>query len=145
MDNSPLVYLIPILIPVAFVTFWSLVMNLLSSLSGWRKLALLYPATREPAGEHFNWRYATFGWVRYKNTVNFIAGREGLYMETLLMFRPGHGKILVPWSDIEARSHQGWLVAYIELRFRQDPGAKLTVHRHLGEQILAAAGQKAPS
>lgn len=114
-----------ILAVVSFPILWTLVLGLISAITGWRRLATLYPA---PPGdpEGTRWRFRTAGFrnaSHYSGCLHFTATQGGLHMKLFLPFRPFHPPLLIPWDALRARIQHGWLRLgrQAELTFRPRP------------------------
>jgi hypothetical protein len=46
----------------------------------------------------------------------------------------------VPWRDVSAANHRGWLFRYIDLRFAHEPHVRIRISRKLAEKLVADAG-----
>lgn len=104
------VILIIIVAGIAFVVMWVSICHLLSSLGGWRRLARLYPAG--PAGHvvTHRWQSGQFGFVTYRRCLNVQVTSEGLRIEALPLFWPGHAPLFLPWSEIQGAHIERWLI-----------------------------------
>jgi hypothetical protein len=96
---------INVLIVSGFVTLWLIVWLSISYLagrvSGWQKLALLYPdSVKEQTGEKKSWLYIRFGKTRYNGAITFEALPSGLRIKAVWFFRFGQPDMVIPWSQI---------------------------------------------
>lgn len=139
LDGNTPIWLGPAL-PVLFVCGWLFVMNLLALMGGWRDLAESYGTSGPVDGEAFPFRSAKVGIVDYGNCVRFVAGRPGLGISVLWPFRPGHRPLVVPWCDVSASEHRGWVFEYVDFRFARQPQVQLRVSRQLADALIAAGG-----
>ena len=126
--------------PVFFGFVWLFVLNLLSSIGGWRSLAQSYATGVSAQGQTFSFRSARLGSVNYGSCLRFVSGPAGLAIAVLFAFRPGHRPLFVPWSDVSVRLSKGWVFSYTDFYFAKHPGIRLRIHRGLGQQLLAAGG-----
>jgi len=78
---------------------WWRVGWILSRMSGWQKLAEVYPARTPPNGEKFN-TYGLVGKVRYNGCLYVFVSHEGLYMSVMFLFSTGHEPLFIPWDAI---------------------------------------------
>lgn len=96
--------LIALIIPgffLCFGLFWSAVVFLSSRLSGWGTLARHYPGTAPQGGRSWHWTSATFSWfASYRNILTVNVSPAGLFLRPVLIFRPGHEALLIPWNAI---------------------------------------------
>jgi hypothetical protein len=134
-EHSPaLIAAISLAGPVLFALIWVGVVNLLAWIGGWSRLAQDYRSYDDFGGALWRFQYGWFGGVRYKGVLTFGTDAKGLYLSVLVLFRPGHPPLLVPWRDLSiASSDSDWIV----LRFRATPGVTLKLGRQLGEKLLA--------
>ena len=121
-------------IPVLFVLFWVGIVTLLSRVGGWARLARHYRTFESFGGEPIRFQFGYLGFVRYKGTLTFGAEAKGLYIATLVLFRPGHPPLVVPWGQLSAEPSGKDRVA---LHFKQAPGVVLKITRRLAERVLA--------
>jgi hypothetical protein len=127
--------------PFFFAGLWLFVVNGLALMGGWRGLALAYRAIDPPRGESFSFCSAQLGTVNYKGCLRFVVEPKGLFISVLFPFRPGHPPLCIPWSDVSAAAHRGWLVRYIDLSFAKQSSTRLRLHHGLAEKLFAAAGR----
>lgn len=119
---------------VAFLLFWSLVVTLVSRLSGWQRLATDYEAVDEPSGTTFGWQSLRFGsFSNYSRVINITPSSEGLHLQPILMYRMGHKPLLIPWDAIEFKQVETigfiwWCSAEISPKYGGKP-TKVTFHR----------------
>ena len=90
----------PIWVPFIAVGMWCFVNLLFSVLSGWRRLAETYPASRKPADRKFRWLSGRVGWMNYGNCLNVSTSSEGLRVSILFLFQLWSPPFLIPWSEI---------------------------------------------
>ncbi len=93
------------LLVVGFLALWIItwvsISYLAGRVSGWQKLALLYPDTaKEQVGEKKRWLYIRFGRSRYNGAVVFEALPMGLRIKTIWPFRFGQPTMVIPWAEI---------------------------------------------
>jgi hypothetical protein len=89
-----------ILIPLVFAAVWGPLLFLMSVLSGWRRLAEIFPANDLPTGKRFAFQSAKLGWSNYGNCLTIYNSDAGLYISTILPFRLGHPPLFIPWSEM---------------------------------------------
>jgi hypothetical protein len=93
-----------------FVLFWIGLLETLSRLTGWKRVAGPYRATAVPEGRRFRMQHIAFGWADYNGCVTIIVAAEGLYLSLWPPFRFGHPALLIPWSALHALKlkSSGW-------------------------------------
>lgn len=101
---------------VWFVVLWVAICYGIASVSGWRRLRLLY--------ETGPFEGATFGFAGYVGRSRYrgsalIGGATaaGLYLNVAAPFRIGAGPVLIPWHDITASAPSPGLVSFVTLEF----------------------------
>jgi hypothetical protein len=137
-DNFPL-WIIPVALPVFFVTLWCSVCYLLSFISGWRRLAAHYAATSATEGAQFLFRGGSLGPVSYRGALHFSAAADGLFIWVILPVRLGSPRLFIPWRDIAASMQKSWMVDYAVLTFAGAPGIKMRLFRRVADEIAAAS------
>jgi len=111
---------------LGFAAIWCVTIFLVARLSGWHRLAELYPATEPPAGRVFRWQAARIGWSDYNGCLTITVGPAGLGLSVLWLFRPGHPPLLVPWSSLRVlQVHDGWLIRGITVAVDDPPVTKM--------------------
>lgn len=99
-----LIVVIVVAFPIVFATFWSAVCFLLSRLAGWHSLAEHYAAgDREPVGHLIGGAFGKVGLTSYRGTLIFYFNKEGFFMDVNPLFRPGHKRLFIPWSEVSER------------------------------------------
>lgn len=88
-----------LLFGIVFPIFWSLIIGLISVISGWQRLAQRYRATLPPSGKVWRWQYGMIGWAGYNGVLTLTANNQGLFMETLWLFGFGHPRLFIPWQE----------------------------------------------
>lgn len=141
-EMSPPVY---VLVQLGILTAVVLVISQISSLiSGWKRLANLYPTSGDPEGEAFHWRSLKLGRWGYRRCINLAAGRNGLRLSATAPIRFGHAPVFMPWSEITAKAHKGLFFSSIDLHPNKAPELRIRLHRRLAEALLRAGGPAAP-
>jgi hypothetical protein len=78
--------------------------------SGWRGLANLYGTPRTPSGKNFRFVYGKIGFINYNGILMIHIDREGIYLETFILFSFQHPTLFLPWSRIrEVGSQKTWI------------------------------------
>lgn len=93
--------LIAVVFPIFFVSLWCFASLVVSTFSGWRKLALLYPATASLIKPDTVHRMVTakMGASRYKGSLTVGFSPEGMHLSVMVLFRLGHPPLFIPWSE----------------------------------------------
>lgn len=136
---------------LAWIAFWIAVVRLIARFGGWRRLAEAYPVDRLAfEGTRFTLQSAVLRrFVSYSCAITFTAGRDGLLLTVMWMFRPGHRPILLPWSDLSAtsgtrRAGKGLRGPVVRLEARRLPEVPITISRKLADRLAEAAGDDWP-
>lgn len=103
--------LIPILFPIVFVSFWCLVVYLISRF-GWAGMAKDFATdTHKPEGGTsfygISGRFGLMAMGNYKSVLNVTLLPQGIHLTPNVLFRFGHQPLLIPWekvSNVEQRS-----------------------------------------
>lgn len=117
-----------------FVVFWIIIATLISRVSGWNKLAEVYPdmtsggeAEKKRGGARMN------KIANYNGSIIFEATDIGLRMRQIFLFKFGHETLLIPWSDIESKESK---FAAMNFCFTRLPDINISVSKKIGEWIL---------
>ena len=118
---------------VWFVVLWVAICYSIASVSGWRRLRLLYETGPfEGATSKFS---GYVGRSRYRGAL--IAGGTvgGLYLNVAAPFRIGAGPVLIPWHDITVSAPSGGPISFVTLEF---PSARtsLRVPENVASRLL---------
>lgn len=121
---------------LAFALFWAGVVWLIAQLSGWSKLAAVYPS-RIPFNETcWSIQSGRFRWnSNYSGILRVCADGQALHLSVFVLFRPGNPPLSIPWEDISATAY-GFGV---ELRFYRAENVPLRISRQLAERIMPAS------
>ncbi len=120
----------------AFVVFWVFVVFLTSWVSGWSKLATVYPG-RRPFNETC-WRMQSgrFRWgMGYNGILNVCADAQALHLSVLFLFRPGNPPLSIPWEDITGRRRG----LGVELRCRRAESVPIRISTRLAGALEQAS------
>lgn len=100
MNHSAPPTILLILFPFFFVGMWCFVSKMISSTSGWSRLAETFPARNPPSGKRFFMQGGRVGSARYSGVLNIYTSQEGLYLSVMFLFRVGTPPLFIPWSAI---------------------------------------------
>jgi hypothetical protein len=93
--------LMTLLIGLGVIVYLHCLLWLIGKLSGWQKLARLYPLTKQPVGKSWHWQSAKLGWwAQYNGALTFVVDDAGLACSICSLFRSGHPPIFIPWSEM---------------------------------------------
>jgi len=88
------------------IAWLSLILFLVSLLSGWRKLSKRFRAQSETygvtksAGPFFYTVYLRY-WSRYSSSIRITAADDALYLSVFILLRVGHPPLCIPWNEIQ--------------------------------------------
>jgi hypothetical protein len=124
---------------VFFVTLWTLVCFLIAAISGWQSLAKRYRTEREFPAHRRGLQSAQMRMrAGYNNILTVGSDAEGIYLDVLILFRPGHPRLFIPWTEVQAEEPTRWLfLAMRTLRLGPD-GIPLKVRMKLADFLLQA-------
>ena len=91
-------YLFPIVLILALaavVAFGALLFQVFARVSGWNKLAGLYPAGPPPEGQRLARQTVQVGPVRFRRSTTVVISPQGLYLAALV-----NPPLLIPWSEV---------------------------------------------
>ncbi|MBK8935450.1 MAG: hypothetical protein KBA85_02505 [Chloroflexi bacterium] len=124
---------------LAFILFWIAIIWLIAQLSGWSKLADVYPAHTPFNETCWSMQSGRFrGYSNYSGILHVCADSRALHLSTFILFRPGNPPLSIPWEDITSKSQ----TFGIELRFFRADGVPLLISRQLAERLEQASAGK---
>ncbi|MDZ4405430.1 hypothetical protein [Prosthecobacter sp.] len=89
---------------VVFPLFWCLVVWILSRVSGWHRLAARHASASRPVtGARHDGVTGMVGGVSHRGTLTLHFDTEGFFLEVMPLFRIGHPRLFIPWSEITGR------------------------------------------
>jgi hypothetical protein len=132
---------------------------LFAHVSGWKRLAKSYRATRPFRGERWRESYvgmscASSWWpmrgVEYDTVLAIGADTSGVHLSARML---GHAALFVPWSELtvkeEASAFREWLFlspVTCRIGFRADPAVELVgIGATLLDRLKTAAGREWPA
>ena len=103
--------LLPILIPVGFALFWSLICFLIVLSSGWRSLHEKFRADHTPQGHKFLMQSAHINSAQFSGVLTIIVAPQGLYLKVwplFTVFGLAAKPVLIPWSELSPLKSKRW-------------------------------------
>ena len=89
---------------VVFPIFWCAVVRFLSEVGGWQRLSRRYAAGDRPVtGERCRGVVGMVGWVSYRSVLTLHFNADGFFIEVMPLFKIGHPRLFIPWSEIGER------------------------------------------
>ena len=118
---------------IIFPVLWCLIVWIMSYVGGWQRLARRYAAGVRPVvGEQRSGFAGMAGVVTYRSVLTLHLNREGFFVEVMPLFRIGHPRLFIPWSEISAREPYWVLFWKAErLTIGRPPAATLTLPKDL--------------
>jgi hypothetical protein len=118
---------------IVFPVFWCFIVFLISRIGGWGRLAKRYSAgDRQPSGESQRLGSGLVGASRYRGVLTIHQNDDGFFLEVSPLFRIGHPRLFIPWSEISERSHHEVLWAKTErITIGSPPVSKLTLPQNV--------------
>ncbi len=129
--------MLPYLAPFFFVGTWCLTLRIIAGLSGWRRLARHYAFDGRFTGKVWRFRSARLGRMNFNGALTIGVDRRGLFLAPMILFRPFHRPLLIPWSEIEAEPHKSWLFKGRRLTFRSVPQVQMLLSEGTFASIIA--------
>lgn len=84
---------------IIFPVWWSFVCWIISRF-GWARLAERYATDLQPVGDTRHMQSMRVNMTRYSATVTMTLNDVGFYAEPMILFRPGHKRLLIPWTEL---------------------------------------------
>lgn len=128
--------LILLAFPVYFIVLWCLILWIIALSGGWKKLADRYAMPGDFQGQILRFQSARLNWSNYSKILRIGLSERGLYLSPIVLFRPFHPPLFIPWEEIEAEPFQRALWRGYQLRFRSAPGVTLELYQGTFQQIL---------
>jgi len=123
------------LFPILFVGTWCLALKLLSTMSGWSQLTARFDLQGEFQGRIWRFQSARMNRVSFRAALSIGAGRGGLYLVPMLLWRPFHNPLLIPWGEVQAEPlKRSWFRGY-RLTFRSCPEVRLDLSGRTFEAV----------
>ncbi|MFL7812208.1 MAG: hypothetical protein ACK2TT_03040 [Anaerolineales bacterium] len=122
--------------PIYFIALWCFILWLIALAGGWKKLSGHYRQLGDFQGQILRMQSARLNWSNYSNILRIGLSERGLYMSPMVLFRPFHPPLLIPWEEIEAEPFQQALWRGYRLRFRSVPGVRLELYQGTFQQVL---------
>jgi hypothetical protein len=95
-----LTFVLIILCGALAVGMWFAVLGFLSQLSGWNKLASLYPGRQPASGKCFLMQGGKVGAVYYTGCLMIHTSAEAIRISVWPIFRFQHPPLFIPWREL---------------------------------------------
>lgn len=143
MPDTPFFVLFPLVLIAMFALFWTVVLGLLSRVSGWSLLAESFMAAQPVTGEQFRFasafikRFRVFP-VSYKGCLFLTISTGGIHLSMLKLVSFSSPPLYIPWSSIESVTEQPHLFgAYGVITIRNCP-VRIMFFGPAGRRVIAA-------
>ena len=138
MELYPFVFFAPFIFGIFFVAIWLAVTLLLSLMSGWARLAKIYPARAKFEAEQWHFVSGQLrNFVSYRNCLTVGANADGMHLSILLPFRVGHPPLFIPWSDIAVAEDRLFFTKVGRFTFRRAPEVKVVIWLDIAKKVVA--------
>lgn len=89
---------------IIFPLFWCFVVWMLSRISGWHRLAARHASgSRLVTGTRHCGVTGMVGAVGHRGTLTLHFDSEGFFIEVMPLFKVGHPRLFIPWTEISGR------------------------------------------
>jgi len=122
---------------VAFPVIWVAVVLVISRLGGWASLSREYPPRAQVGGRRFRFQSGRMRFrTGYGSCLTVGSDPTGLHVSIVFLFRPGHRRLFLPWSDVSF--HEGSRRG-VSLRFSRVPHVPLILSKRLAAGLAEAS------
>jgi hypothetical protein len=138
---------LPYLAPLFCILFFIGLVWAIGFVTGWRRLAKLYPMTKPLINEKkfYLKSISVSRWGSYNNCVTIGISDQGMSLSQLFFFRIGHSPVFIPWEDLLAEKVLVLkLFPVTRLILVPYPKLHLTLAQSLCNQLANAAGDYWP-
>jgi hypothetical protein len=135
MDMAVIEKYVLILFPVFFITLWCFIIWIFSHTSGWRKLAARFHESHAFEGTLVRFQSARLNLVNFNNVLHLGLHQRGMYLVPMILFRPFHKPLFIPWEEIVAEPNKRFLFRGYQLHFRSVPGVRLELYQTTFQMI----------
>lgn len=94
-----LFFVIPLAFLVVFPVIWCGVVWLVGRF-GWHTLAAAYATDAPATGETFRFQSGRVGASSYSGVLTVSIEPDGLRLDVMALYRPGHPPVLIPWDEV---------------------------------------------
>jgi len=128
-------HLFPLLFPFMFVGMWFFVLRMLSIMSGWTKLAERFGTTETFDGSYYRFQSGKMNQVNFSSSLEIGVNAKGLYLVPMIIFRPFHTALLIPWSEFQAEAFRIFFFKGYRLALRSFPGISIQISERTFEKM----------
>jgi hypothetical protein len=149
MDPGLLFALIVVGFPIAFMALWSLILLILSSLGGWRELALWYRAAAlPPEAERKSGVSLAMGrgWMKvsYRSGVQLGVTPDGIGLKPILVLGLFHPPLFLPFGEMDVRFEKKFIGRYYRLTPNRSQAMAILLPGRIGDWIEGVRSNPPP-
>lgn len=122
--------------PLYFFAVWFFVLKLLSVMSGWRRLAERYQTAEPFEGKFFRRQSGRLKQVKFNGAIDVGVNKTGLYLVPMVLFRPFHKPLLIPWGEIQVEPVKKFMFQGQRLSFQSFPGITLELPNRTFDKMI---------
>jgi hypothetical protein len=109
-------------------------------MSGWHSLAKRFTSDSPPYGETktvgpFFYSIYTRFWSHYSSVIRLTAAEDALYLSVLVLFRPGHPPLRIPWIEITFGKTKLLWKRYIVLRLGNEEQIPMRISERMARNL----------
>jgi len=114
---------------------------LFSKVTGWSELGVRYRFRGQFRGRRFPMQSVRMRWMmNYSNCVTLGANASGLYVAMLILFRPFHPTLLIPWAELTVSTvTDPFGLRFVVFQPKAVPQVTLAVSAQLAGELCAQA------
>lgn len=117
---------------------------LFSKVTGWSELGVRYRFRGRFRGRRFPMQSVRMRWMmNYSNCVTLGANESGLYVAMLVLFRPFHPTLLIPWAELTVSTETDpFGLQFVVFQPKGAPNITLAVSARVAGELCAQAPGK---
>jgi hypothetical protein len=132
---------------LAIPLIWCAVVGMIGFLSGWQRLAKVYPLS-EPIEKEKTVGMQSLNlsmFSRYNNCITFGVSDKGMSIRVMSIFRIGHPPMFIPWEDMLAEDIKVYkFIPMVRLILLKDPKRKVLLREGHAKRLAKLAGEYWP-
>lgn len=120
-----------------FIILWTLIVSMLSMISGWKKLSSLYPADSSVCNGYcttFRFSSIRLGLISYNNIAAVILTETGIILRMIKIFSFMHRPIFIPYEKITDIDNGGLFITRTGFRVS---GKKILIYGKAGNVLFS--------
>jgi hypothetical protein len=125
---------LPIIALLAFIALFTT----LSHVGGTRRIAKAFPAAHRPLGKRYYFAWGTINHVTWRFSLDLVVAQDGLYLATILPFRPLNPPAFLPWGRVQVAQDNPYFVDRAELLI-PELGTRVSFQGSEARAVLQAA------